>query len=83
MRIGNSGKTPPKQGRPSTIPDELPSALATHAIMLQVSGQGEATRTKMIIAAQALTVGTPWEDKNVPGIYGGELGQTAQQFCNL
>ena len=63
---GNAGKTPPKRGRPTFIPDELPRALATHAVMMQVSGGGEATGKKMVTTGAALLVGTQWEDKICP-----------------
>ena len=40
---GNVGKTPPTRGRPTFIPGDLPRALSTHAILMQVCGRGEAT----------------------------------------
>ena len=63
---GNAGKTPPKRGRPTFIPDKLPRALVTHAVMMQVSGSGVATGKKMITTGAALLVGTQWEDKICP-----------------
>ena len=41
------GVSPHKRGRPSIIPDSLHTALATHSSMLQVSGEGEASSSKI------------------------------------
>ena len=39
-----------------------------HATMLQVAGDGEANREKMVTATKALTVGTDWEKNSKPDV---------------
>ncbi len=41
---GMAGLTPVKPGRPLKIPRELIENLAKHAVMMQISGEGEASR---------------------------------------
>ena len=57
------GKSPPKCGWPSIIPDCLHDALATHSTMMQVAGEGEASSGKMISLTAGLVAGTAWENK--------------------
>ena len=63
---GRVGLSPPKRGRPPVLPQEFTAALAVHATMMQVSGEGEASGKKMITIAKALTVGTKWDGKVQP-----------------
>lgn len=42
IKRGEIGVSPPKKGRPKTVPDELTQGLATHATMMQATGEGEA-----------------------------------------
>ena len=58
-----AGTTPKKLGRPSKIPSPLPLALAQHAVMLQVSGEGEATGASIKCLTAAVVAGTEWENK--------------------
>ena len=58
-----AGTTPKKRGRPSKIPSPLPLALAQHAVMLQVSGEGEATGAAIKCLAEGIVSGTEWENK--------------------
>lgn len=44
------------------MPDELDRSLACHSTMMQISGEGEASRPKLMATLQALVAGTPWED---------------------
>ena len=60
---GEVGLSPPKMGRTPKIPEVFTKALAVHATMLQVSGDGEASQAKMLAACNSLTVGTDWEGK--------------------
>ena len=66
VRRGNQGKSPPKRGKKRKVPPELTKALATQATMMQVSGEGEACRSKMIATATALMHKTEWEGKIDP-----------------
>ena len=66
VQAGRVGHSPPKRGRPRTIPLVLTETLAAHATMMQVSGEGEANRQKMVIAGKALMMGTEWEQKICP-----------------
>ena len=58
---GSFGKSPLKMGRPRIIPPELTHGLACHAVMMQSSGEGEASAIKMRSVASALTLGTAYE----------------------
>ena len=60
---GEFGISPPKLGAPRKVPLELTKALATHATMMQVSGEGEASAIKMIALIEALKSGSKWEAK--------------------
>ena len=42
------------------IPEALTKGLAVHAAMLQVSGNGEASKAKLKAATDALKTGTKW-----------------------
>jgi hypothetical protein len=44
----------------------LTTSLAAHATMMQVSGEGEANRQNMVLAAKVLMIGTEWEKKIFP-----------------
>ena len=63
VQRGEFGVSPMKKGRPSTIPPELTHGLACHAVMMQSSGEGEASSIKMRAIGGALTLGTPHENK--------------------
>ena len=54
---GIIGMSPPVMGRPRVTPTAMTDAMSLHASMIQVSGQGEASRLKMVGVAEALTVG--------------------------
>ena len=58
---GSFGKSPLKMGRPRIIPPELTHGLACHAVMMQSSGEGEASAIKMRSVASAMTLGTAYE----------------------
>ena len=57
------GVSPHKQGHPSIIPNSLHTALATHSSMLQVSGEEEASSSKMKTLTAGLVMGTEWKNK--------------------
>ena len=61
VRQGEVGVSPKKMGRPSTIPYESPLACATHATMMQVSGEAKESGSMMSSCIQALIHGTKWE----------------------
>ena len=63
---GEVGVSPLKRGRPSVVPKELTMAVATHATMMQVSGECEASGAKMKATIEALALGTDWESKVNP-----------------
>mmetsp|Transcript_11460 Transcript_11460/g.17411 ORF Transcript_11460/g.17411 Transcript_11460/m.17411 type:complete len:192 (+) Transcript_11460:313-888(+) len=44
----------------------ITETLAAHATMMQVSGEGEANRQNMVLAAKALMMGMEWEKKICP-----------------
>lgn len=58
VKVGRVGSSPPKRGRPQTISLMLTKTLAVHATMMQVSGEGEINRQKMVLAVKALMMGT-------------------------
>jgi hypothetical protein len=60
---GSFGVSPLKNGRPRIVPPELTHGLACHAVMMQSSGEGEASSLKMRALAGALTMGTRHENK--------------------
>ena len=59
---GQFGGSPVKNGRPSKVPLELTRGLACHAVMMQISGEGEASSLKMRAIAAAVMLGTPHEN---------------------
>ena len=61
VKRGDVGVSPPRWGKEKTIPEAVTKGLAVHAAMLQVSGNGEASRAKLKVAVDALTTGTKWE----------------------
>ena len=63
---GEVGVSPLKRGRPSVVPKELTMAVATHATMMQVSGECEESGAKMKATIEALALGTDWESKVNP-----------------
>ena len=63
VKRGHVGVSPPRWGREKLIPEVMTKGLAVHATMLQVSGNGEASKGKLKAAADALTTGTKWEGK--------------------
>jgi hypothetical protein len=60
---GLFGAFPLKYGRPQIVPPELTHGLACHAVMMQASGEGEASSLKMRALAGALTMCTRHENK--------------------
>ena len=60
---GEFGISPVKVGKPPKVPKAVTKALATHSTMMQVAGDGEASRPKMIATAQALVAGTNHDGK--------------------
>ena len=67
LKRGEIGLSPRKQGRPTEVPRRLTMALATHATMMQVSGEAEASGAKMTATVEALVYNTKWQDKLDPG----------------
>ena len=60
---GDFGVSPLKNGRRGLIPPELTHGLACHSVMMQVSGEGEASSLKMRAILSAITLGTQFENK--------------------
>ena len=60
---GQFSVSPVKNGRPSKVPPELTRGLACHAVMMQISGKGEASSLKMRAIAGAVTLGTLHKNK--------------------
>jgi len=58
---GDTGKTPPKTGRRKKIESPASENLAKHAVIMQLLGEGEASKTKMISTIKGLMVGTKHE----------------------
>ena len=63
---GRVGVSPQTRGRPPILPKQLSLAIATHATMMQVSGEAEASGSKMKATIQALAMDTEWENKVDP-----------------
>ena len=60
----SAGKSPAKNGRPPILPSPLKRGVATHAVMMQVSGtEGEASSARLKEVTTALVSGTKWEGK--------------------
>ena len=57
------GVSPLKNGQRGLIPPELMHGLACHSIMMQASGEGEASSLKMRAISSAITLGTKFENK--------------------
>ena len=66
VMLGNSGKSPPKIGRPRTIPIQLTKSIAEHITVRQISGKGEASRQNIVATTTALVHGTKWQGKLNP-----------------
>ena len=60
---GDFGVSPLKNGRRGLIPPELTHGLACHSVMMQASGEGEASSLKMRAISSAITLGTKFENK--------------------
>ncbi len=60
---GLFGVSPLMNERPQIVPPELTHGLACHAVMMQSSGEEEASSLKMRALACALTMGTQHENK--------------------
>jgi len=60
IRTGKFGDSPHKRSRKAKIPKELTRAIAVHAAMMQISGEGEASAPKMLATITALIYGTEW-----------------------
>jgi hypothetical protein len=58
---GDFGVSPLKNGQQGVIPPELTHGLACHFVMMQVSGEGEASSLKMRAISSAITLGTKFE----------------------
>ena len=54
-------RPPPLRGPKTKIPEAVTKALATHAAMSQLSGDGEASKSKLLVMSQGLTLGTKHE----------------------
>jgi len=63
VKAGNFGVSPPKRGRKFKVPLKLTNSLATHSTMMHISGEGEASRPKLLSTMHALVTGTRWENK--------------------
>ena len=61
VKRGDVGVSPPRWGREKMIPEAVTKGLAVHAAMLQVSGNGEASKAKLKAATDALKTGEKWE----------------------
>ncbi len=59
---GDFGVSSLKNGRQEVIPPELTHGLACHSIMMQASGEGEASSLKMRAISSAITLGTEFEN---------------------
>ena len=59
---GEVGVSPPQMGHIQKIPEVSTKALAVHAIMLQGSEEGKASRAKMVTVSKAMVVDTYWQD---------------------
>ncbi len=59
---GQFGVSPVKNGRTSKAPPELTRGLVCHAVMMQISDEGDASSLKMQAIA-VVTLGTPHENK--------------------
>jgi hypothetical protein len=59
---GDFGISPLKNGRKGVIPPELTHGLACHSVMMQASGEGEASSLKMRAISSAVTLGTKFEN---------------------
>lgn len=55
---GEVGVSPPKMGRTQKIPEVFTKVLSVHFTKLQVSGEGEASKAKMVVVSKAMTVDT-------------------------
>ena len=66
VKEGRVGVTPLKRGRKPVVPEIVPAALASQAVMMQVAGVGEASSKKMKVLVEGLSSGTEWEDKLDP-----------------
>ena len=61
VKEGKVGESPDKRGRPCKIPEDFCKAVATHSTMMQVSGQGEASKRKLLPLIEGLKAGTDHE----------------------
>ena len=61
VKEGHFGKSPQKNGRPTTIPEALKKATAVHTVMMQVNGEAEASKSTLLTTTNTLVVGTKWE----------------------
>ncbi len=58
---GDLGVSPLKNGQQGVIPPKLTHGLACHSVMMQASGEGEASSLKMRAILSAITLGTKFE----------------------
>jgi hypothetical protein len=61
---GDFGVSPLKNGQKGVIPPELTHALICHSVMMQASGEGEASSLKMRAILSAITLGTKFKNKS-------------------
>ena len=61
VKRGEFGISPPKRSRKTIVPFNLPKSLTTHSTMMQVSGEGEASWTKLLTTLHALVANTKWD----------------------
>jgi hypothetical protein len=58
---GRFGVSPNKIGRPPIIPQALKRAAALQTVLMQVNGETEASKSKLLSVSHALVNGTKWE----------------------
>ena len=61
VAMGEFGVSPKKMGRPPKIPDALKKAAALQTVLLQVNGESEASKSKLMATSHALVMKTKWE----------------------
>jgi len=62
VKRGEFDVSPLKRGRKSRVPFNLTKSLATHSTMMQILGEGEALRPKMMATIHDLADGTKWNE---------------------
>jgi len=83
VKAGRVGSSLPKRGRPRTISLVLTETLAAHATMMQVPGEGEANRQKMVLVAKALMMGTSGRRRFAQTTSSTKSGRIIQRYSTL